>query len=224
MENLHEIVKNSETYKDVIMMLGWNINGTNYDKVKRLIKENNLDITHFLNRSDYMKKYNNQDKKEMSEILVENSSYSRGSLKRRLINEFLLPYKCNFCGNDGSWFGKQISLILDHINGVNNDNRLTNLRLLCPNCNATLETHCGGNVKNKKNIKEKKILTLTHHIEKNKKLRKVERPPFDILIEDINELGYSGTGRKYGVSDNSIRKWVRVYEKLKNDSIVQGLE
>lgn len=196
-------------------MLGWNINGTNYKKVKKLIEENNLDISHFLNRSDYMRKYNHDDKKEMSGILVENSTYSRGSLKRRLVNESILDYKCVFCQNEGIWFGKRISLILDHINGVNNDNRLSNLRFLCPNCNATLETHCGANVKNKKNIKEKKVLTLVHHIEKNKKLRKVDRPSLDVLIKDINEIGYSATGRKYGVSDNSIRKWVKIYEKLK---------
>jgi hypothetical protein len=215
MESLEQIIKKCETYKDVIKTLGWNINGTNYSKVKRLIIENNLDISHFLNRSDYMKKYNHDEKKEMCEILIENSTYSRASLKRRLIRESILEYKCSFCNNNGTWFGKKISLILDHINGVNNDNRLTNLRFLCPNCNATLETHCGGNIKNKKNKKEKKILTVTHHIEKNKKLRKTERPPLDTLINDINNLGYKGTGRKYGVSDNSIRKWVNVYKKLK---------
>jgi very-short-patch-repair endonuclease len=45
--------------------------------------------------------------------------------------------------------------------------------------------------------------------------RKVERPPYKQLIDEINELGYSATGRKYGVSDNSIRKWVRFYENVK---------
>jgi very-short-patch-repair endonuclease len=40
--------------------------------------------------------------------------------------------------------------------------------------------------------------------------RKVERPPIDVLLNDIKEIGYSATGRKYGVSDNSIRKWVKV--------------
>jgi hypothetical protein len=44
-----------------------------------------------------------------------------------------------------------LSLILDHINGVNNDNRIENIRIVCPNCNATLDTHCGKN-KSKKNI------------------------------------------------------------------------
>ena len=41
--------------------------------------------------------------------------------------------------------------------------------------------------------------------------RKVDRPSFEDLKEDINNLGYSGTGRKYGVSDNSIRKWIKNY-------------
>jgi hypothetical protein len=101
MENLYEIVKISETYKEVILMLGWNVNGTNYKKVKKLIEENNLDVEHFLNRSEYMRKYNHDDKKEMSDILVENSTYPRGSLKRRLVNESILDYKCVFCQNEG---------------------------------------------------------------------------------------------------------------------------
>jgi hypothetical protein len=41
------------------------------------------------------------------------------------------------------------------------------------------------------------------------KRRKVERPDLDVLLKDIEELGYSGTGRKYGVSDNAIRKWIK---------------
>jgi very-short-patch-repair endonuclease len=45
--------------------------------------------------------------------------------------------------------------------------------------------------------------------------RKVERPPYTQLINEVNELGYAGTGRKYGVSDNSIRKWIKYYEKNK---------
>jgi len=48
----------------------------------------------------------------------------------------------------------------------------------------------------------------------DKKQRKVERPEYKILINDINELGYTGTGRKYGVSDNAIRKWKKYYENV----------
>jgi len=39
--------------------------------------------------------------------------------------------------------------------------------------------------------------------------RKVERPSIEILLNDIKELGYCGTGRKYNVSDNAIRKWLK---------------
>ncbi len=48
---------------------------------------------------------------------------------------------------DDNWRGSKLSLILDHINGISNDNRLENLRFVCPNCNATLKTYCRGNTK-----------------------------------------------------------------------------
>jgi hypothetical protein len=46
--------------------------------------------------------------------------------------------------------------------------------------------------------------------------RKVDRPPFDILEAEINELGYSAVGRKYGVSDNAVRKWLKAYKQQKS--------
>jgi hypothetical protein len=111
------------------------------------------------------------------------------------------------------------SLILDHINGINDDNKLENLRIVCPNCNATLETHCKGykksNKRNKnyckcgKEIYKKSKKCLTCNAKDN---RKVERPPYEQLLDEIKELGYTGTGEKYGVSDNAIRKWIKKYE------------
>ncbi len=43
-----------------------------------------------------------------------------------------------------------------------------------------------------------------------KKKRRVERPPLDELIKEVEEFGYCATGRKYGVSDNAIRKWMKM--------------
>ena len=50
-----------------------------------------------------------------------------------------------------------------------------------------------------------------------KKRRKVERPSYEQLLLDISELGFVGTGKKYEVSDNSIRKWIKMYEKHGSD-------
>ena len=75
------------------------------------------------------------------EVFVENSTYARHHIKKRIINEKLIEYKCSFCENKGEWMGEKLPLILDHINGVNNDNRLENLRFLCSNCDSQLPTY-----------------------------------------------------------------------------------
>ena len=75
--------------------------------------------------------------------IVEGSTYSRGRLKQGPYNAGLKTRRCELCGQDELWRGRPMSLILDHINGVPTDNRLENLRIVCPNCAATLETHCG---------------------------------------------------------------------------------
>jgi 5-methylcytosine-specific restriction endonuclease McrA len=87
-------------------------------------------------------------KKELNEILVENSTYDcRANLKKRLFDEGLLENKCQECGIDPEWNGKKLSLQLDHINGVNNDHRIENLRMLCPNCHSQTDTYAGKRFK-----------------------------------------------------------------------------
>ena len=82
----------------------------------------------------------------MDDILVENSTYlNRTALKERIIKEKILEYKCAICGNEGTWNGSPLTLQLDHINGINNDHRIENLRFLCPNCHSQTETFSGRN-------------------------------------------------------------------------------
>lgn len=78
-------------------------------------------------------------------ILVEHSTYHRRSLKKRLIQEGLILERCNECGLEPVWNNKSLTLQLDHINGVKDDNRLNNLQLLCPNCHSQTQTFGGRN-------------------------------------------------------------------------------
>jgi hypothetical protein len=122
----------------------------------------------------------------------------------------------------------QPQLILDHINGVRDDNRLENLRIVCPNCAATLETHCGrqnrkrviprncrlcGKAFRPKYAKHRYCSRECGQRVAHRKQRRVRRPPYEQLMAEIEATSYSAVGRKYGVSDNAIRKWVRAYER-----------
>lgn len=79
-------------------------------------------------------------------VYTENSTFPRHRLKERLIRESKIPYSCQECGNNGNHNGKPLVLQLDHINGVNNDNRLENLRFLCPNCHTQQDTYAAKNI------------------------------------------------------------------------------
>lgn len=81
----------------------------------------------------------------LENILVENSTYQTNNLKRRLFEQGLLQDQCAWCGLGSTWNGKSISLHLDHINGINNDHRISNLRVLCPNCHSQTDTYAGRN-------------------------------------------------------------------------------
>lgn len=81
-----------------------------------------------------------KSKVDLEDIISNKVTFSTGQLKKRLLNENILEERCVKCGNEGEWLGEPISLELDHINGNNSDNRLENLRILCPNCHSQTPT------------------------------------------------------------------------------------
>ncbi|MDA3778898.1 MAG: HNH endonuclease [Bacteroidales bacterium] len=212
------IVNESKSFSEVSKKIYNNNYCGNRQTIKKRINEYDIDISHF----DFKPKNNYNGKLSLNEIFVTGSTYNTKNMKKRLYNEGLKERKCEKCGQDEFWNGEKISLILDHINGDNTDNRIENLRIVCPNCNATLPTHGGKNIKFKSNSERKKYHNKLNDEEKEVSLkkrlvnqRKVKRPPYKDLLIEINELGYCGTGRKYGVSDNAIRKWKKFYENYK---------
>lgn len=138
-----DIVKNSNTLSEICEKLNLVRSYGNRKTIKKYIKINNIDVSHL-----YTAKHVVVGKKiDMEDILIENSNYDRRQLKERLYKDGLKERRCEMCGQDENWNGMRISLILDHINGINDDNRIENLRIVCPNCNAGLETFSGKNIK-----------------------------------------------------------------------------
>jgi hypothetical protein len=188
----------------------------------------------------------------LEEVLVENSTYSRSNLKKRLFASGLKQPICEICGQGEIWRGRPMGLILDHVNGIRNDHRLENLRMVCPNCAATLDTHCGRNgrvVPFTRNClrcgREFRVKYRKHRYCSRecgirwdregaaregrgqlglpaRERRKVERPSYDQLLREIEETSYLAVGRKYGVSDTAIHKWVRWYEREAERKRMEG--
>ena len=144
-EQFVELLKKSSTISEVLFKLGYTVKGNSwgYSQVKRRMDDLNLDYSIFKGKSAVIKtnKLNNVKKED---ILKENCRHQRTVLRRYVIKNNLIPYKCAICGCT-KWQGKTLSLELDHINGVNNDNRLENLRFLCPNCHSQTSTYGSRN-------------------------------------------------------------------------------
>jgi len=159
-EQFIEAVNNNKSRAGVLKELGLKPIGGNYKTVNSNIDILGLDTSHWTGQGHLKGKNHNWSKKrEFSDILVKNSDYlNTTNLKRRLINENLLDNKCVSCGLCDKWNGEEITLQLDHINGESTDNRLENLRILCPNCHSQTKTFTGRNIKNQREIEKNKCI------------------------------------------------------------------
>ena len=169
----------------------------------------------------------------LAELLVVDSTYSRGSLKQRLYTEGVKDRHCELCGQGEEWRGRHMALILDHINGIATDNRLENLQIVCPNCAATLDTHCGRNLP--RHDVEIECGRCGSRSCASGPSSATARAPAARGISVSPALAWrrgrssgrrtshwcvrsqrratSPSADRYGVSDNAIRKWVRAYER-----------
>lgn len=138
-EQLRVAVAGASCLSDVLRALGLRTAGGNHRQLHATIDRLGVSTEHFADRGWRGPR---KEAKPLAEVMVAGSLYQRGLLKRRLYDAGLKPRRCELCGQGELWRGARMSLILDHINGVADDHRLENLRIVCPNCNATLDTHC----------------------------------------------------------------------------------
>ena len=145
LEEFKEIVKRSFSYNQVVREIGLTNGGFN-NTVKNRISKCNIDISHFDRTKNY-KKY--RGLWSLDKVLVENSKYKGGGkcLKEKLYKAGLKTEICEICGQDDVWNGKKLVLQIDHINGNHTDNRIENLRILCPACHSQTETFCANNIR-----------------------------------------------------------------------------
>ena len=147
-EQFIEAVNSSLSYAQVLKRLGLKVAGSNYDTVKRKIKELNINTSHMTgkawNQGEKFRKI--KSPRPIREVLVEHSTYvNYNNLRKRILKEGIKEYKCECC-NRTEWLGKPIKLELHHINGVKDDLRLENLKILCPNCHAYTDNYRGKNI------------------------------------------------------------------------------
>ena len=130
-----DLVKSSLNISEVLFKLGYTTVGNSwgYGQVKKRMQDLNLTGADFRGKSSLVNKSKSEELKP-EDLFVENCKHQRHNLRGYIIRHNILPYKCAICGQEPFWNGKPLTLTLDHINGKNHDDRLENLRWVCPNC------------------------------------------------------------------------------------------
>ena len=237
-EQYVKAVKNSISWHQVFKYLNLKVGGSQYIKMKQIATELNVDTSHFLgqgwnknNISGFLK----HKTISLSEILIKNSNFlNTHRLKLKLIKKGIKTRMCEIC-NLTEWNNKPIPIQLDHINGDRTDNRIENLRILCPNCHAQTPTYCRGKLKSKKlpgkqgykrpNLcincqtpvgKKAKRCPSCHCKNKISKNRptKISWPEPQRVLQMVKNTSFSQVGHKLGVSDNAVRKYLNRHKLI----------
>ena len=232
-EELKELTASSSSMYELSLKLGYTSKGNNAKTIQSRLDKYNISTEHFTGIAKA------SIKRTPENTFIENSTATQAVLRRMYHKGNYTPYKCSICGQEPFWNGKELTLTLDHINGINKDDRLENLRWVCPNCDRQLDTFGSKNFNKKPqyNSAEKCYCadcgkpisrgSLRCVDCANIARRSVERPTkeelYNILIE--NNGNFVAVGRKFNIHDNAIRKWCDSYgiprhssdyKKLKN--------
>lgn len=215
-DKLKEAIEKTDSCSEALVYLGLRNAGGNFNTLRKYAALYGLRLKDTNEVRAKTLKVNSKAKLE--DILVENSKYKGSKLRTRLVEEGYLRNQCSECGIGPEWNNKPLSLQLDHINGIHRDNRLENLRIVCPNCHTQTETFGSKN----KRFSDKRTKSCTgcggfvSSQSRSGKCRtcvdqdkRKGRPNRETLLKDVEQMGYRGTGRKYSVSDTTIKKWLQ---------------
>ena len=229
-EELQQIVSECTSMRELAKRCGYVSIGNNDHTIKKKLIEYNISISHFTGVAKG--KVNRTDEN----VFCENSTASQATLRRHYIKKF--PQEiCSICGQTTIWNNKPLTLTLDHINGKNHDNRIENLRWICPNCDRQLPTFAGHNPAQYQNIvgqklecsSQEKVENTISYCKNCGKIisphtktgqcpecaaisrRTVDRPSREVLKDLIRKDPFVQIANAYGVTDNAIRKWCDQY-------------
>lgn len=230
---LEEVVNNSKSYAEVFRNLGLDVkNASKSRHIRQLISYYGISVEHFINSatrnltaetSGLVKKVFEQIRWSDEEVFIQNSPMRHGCrIKNRLLKMGWQEI-CAECGIGPMWNNKQLVLQVDHINGCSNDNRLENLRFLCPNCHTQTETYS-----NKRGKLPSKFCTdcgkeiyktsercidcsnkITGDLIRDKRT-KISWPSDEELLKMVEERPFTTVAKELGVSDNAIRKRLKI--------------
>lgn len=202
-ELLEPFVIRNTSLRGVIKDLGLSHSNGSSQVISNAIRRNNLDTNHFCRDIKTTLKYKNE------EIFINNSKANRSTVRKRIIEQQLIEYKCQNCGCNNQWMGKTMPLILDHINGINNDNRLENLRFLCSNCDSIQDTYKAKNINQslKTNRLRNKLLKISNIEKKKEKINEKK----DNIIKKIHlyNINFSESGWRLKLGE--IFNWTPQY-------------
>lgn len=209
-EELKQIIESSNTLKEVCNKVGISNYGNSYTTLLKVINEYSLnnELANLRERSKEHRKFSIYGKEISNEkIFCENSKTARSVVRDKILKYKLLPYVCSECNISNEYNGKPLSLQLDHINGIGNDNRLENLRFLCPNCHSQTETWGGKNQqRTEERAKRKKI-----EVEVFSKEIETRKKYFDENI-DITKRGWvMKAARDLKISHTQVKRWLNKY-------------